>query len=393
MAEPKQSMVDVAAIKVARTRHRKDMGDLQALADNIAELGMLQPILVTEDFRLVFGERRLRAAKLLGQKRIRTEIARGWEDIAGYLRRAEHAENTFHKPFTLEEAIPAGLEVAKIAEKMAKDKQATAGQVGGKKAGRGRPINRGGTKKTTPKPKRDTSARTDHKAAKAAGMSATKFRQAQAVMDAAAEDPENYGDLLEEMNRTQRPAGAYNKCKKRKQAEEISQEPPPLPAGPFRVIVADPPWRYDAREADTSHRGKNPYTDMATADIEAYLPDGIAHKDSILWLWTTNAHMREAFGVVDAWGFKPKTILTWVKDKMGMGDWLRGKTEHCIMAVRGKPTVLLTNQTTALQGKRTEHSKKPDEFYALVDALCPGSKLELFSRTKRKGWHTHGLEA
>ena len=53
--------------------------------------------------------------------------------------------------------------------------------------------------------------------------------------------------------------------------------------------------------------------------------------------------MREAFTALDAWGFTQKTILTWAKDRMGMGDWLRGQTEHCLMAVRGKPIVELTN--------------------------------------------------
>ena len=59
--------------------------------------------------------------------------------------------------------------------------------------------------------------------------------------------------------------------------------------------------------------------------------------------------MRFAFEVLDAWGFELKTILTWVKDRMGTGDWLRGQTEHCILAIRGKPTVTLTDQTTLLQ--------------------------------------------
>jgi hypothetical protein len=66
---------------------------------------------------------------------------------------------------------------------------------------------------------------------------------------------------------------------------------------------------------------------------------------------------------------------------MGTGDWLRGKTEHCILAVRGQPTVTLTNQTTLLDGPVREHSRKPEEFYALVEALCPGSKVELFAHS------------
>jgi N6-adenosine-specific RNA methylase IME4 len=77
---------------------------------------------------------------------------------------------------------------------------------------------------------------------------------------------------------------------------------------------------------------------------------------------------------------------------MGTGDWLRGQTEHCLLAVRGSPTVTLTNQATALHGLVREHSRKPDEFYVMVEALCPGSKLELFARTERPGWAAYGHE-
>ncbi len=58
--------------------------------------------------------------------------------------------------------------------------------------------------------------------------------------------------------------------------------------------------------------------------------------------------MRNAYTMLDVWGFEAQTILTWVKHKMGTGTWLRGQTEHCLLAIRGKPVVHLTNQTTAL---------------------------------------------
>jgi N6-adenosine-specific RNA methylase IME4 len=163
-----------------------------------------------------------------------------------------------------------------------------------------------------------------------------------------------------------------------------------LPAGPFRVIVADPPWEYRNRVDDATHRGACPYRSMSLEEIKVYLPPGLAHQDSVLWLWTTNAHMPCAFEVLRAWGFEHKTILTWVKDRMGLGDWLRGRTEHCLLAVRGRPLVTLTNQTTALDGPLRQHSRKPEEFYALVEALCPGSKVELFARSQRPGWVCHG---
>jgi len=62
------------------------------------------------------------------------------------------------------------------------------------------------------------------------------------------------------------------------------------------------------------------------------------------------------------------------------------------LSARGRPVLQLSNQTTALSGIRREHSRKPEEFYALVDQLCPGSKVELFSRQERQGWQVFGTE-
>jgi N6-adenosine-specific RNA methylase IME4 len=121
--------------------------------------------------------------------------------------------------------------------------------------------------------------------------------------------------------------------------------------------------------------------------------EDLAEEDAILWLWTTNAHLRVAFDVVDAWGFEYKSLLTWVKDRMGTGDWLRGQTEHCLLAVRGAPVFLNGSHTTVIQAARREHSRKPEEFYALVEATCPGSKVELFARQQRSGWQFFGDQA
>ena len=132
---------------------------------------------------------------------------------------------------------------------------------------------------------------------------------------------------------------------------------------------------------------------MSIEEISALPVKPLAHADCVLWLWTTNAHLREAFGIMEAWGFDYKTMLTWAKNKMGTGDWLRGKTEHCLMGLRGKPTICLTNQTTLLCADSGKHSAKPAEFYEMVEALCPGSKLEMFQRTSRDGWTGHGDES
>jgi N6-adenosine-specific RNA methylase IME4 len=103
--------------------------------------------------------------------------------------------------------------------------------------------------------------------------------------------------------------------------------------------------------------------------------------------------MRYAYQLLDAWGLTATpTILTWVKDRMGRGQILRDKTEHCIVATRGRPIFNLTNETTGLRAPRRENSRKPDEFYAMVERLCPAPiYAEMFSRGGRSAiWDCHG---
>jgi len=97
--------------------------------------------------------------------------------------------------------------------------------------------------------------------------------------------------------------------------------------------------------------------------------------------------------ILDAWGFEEKTILTWVKNKMGMGRWLRSKAEFCILAVKGKPLydrAAAGSITNVLEADVRKHSDKPAEFYSIVDKVCVGSKIDMFSRAPRKGWETWG---
>lgn len=206
------------------------------------------------------------------------------------------------------------------------------------------------------------------------------------------EQPEIYAEVRAGKKTIPEAKAAVKQAKKAAVVEQIAKEPEPPPTGPFRVIVIDPPWKYGSRAEDTTHRARNPYPDMEIEAIKALPVSALAHEDCVLWLWTTNAFLREAFECLDAWGFENKTVLTWVKDRMGLGNWLRGQTEHCLMAVKGNPTVTLTNQTTALCAPMREHSRKPDEFYTLVESLCPGSKLEMFARQEREGWACWGAE-
>ena len=75
---------------------------------------------------------------------------------------------------------------------------------------------------------------------------------------------------------------------------------------------------------------------------------------------------------------------------MGIGEWLRGQTEHCMLAARGRPVFLHGDHSTVIEAARREHSRKPEEFFDLVNNTCPGGKVELFGRQRRKGRQVHG---
>ncbi len=199
-------------------------------------------------------------------------------------------------------------------------------------------------------------------------------------------------ELLPQMERGEMTANeAIRTIKNQKREKDIAEQVTEIKANNYKppeklyeVIVIDPPWPYGTKYDANARRAANPYPEMSLDEIKAIkLPSA---NDCILWLWTTHKFMRYSFELLDEWGFRDVAILTWCKSKMGLGVWLRSQSEFCIMAVKGKPKVNLTNQTTVLNAPMREHSRKPDEFYSMVDELCVGYKIDWFSREHRDGW-------
>jgi ParB/RepB/Spo0J family partition protein len=367
----KQHTVPISEIRIGE-RHRRDLGDITGLAASIDEVGLLHPVVIRGDGTLIAGERRLRACQSLGWVQIPVTAV----DLADIVRGELH-ENAARKDFLPSEidAIRRALEPQEKAA--AKERQGARNDI----------------RESFPDVGEQ---RVRDKIGAFAGVSGRTVEKIAAVIDAAAADP-IFRPLVEKMDETGRVNGIYQQLKMARQAASIRNEAPPLPGhGPYRVIVCDPPWPYIKRTNDPSHRGASPYPSMTIDQICAVPVGSIAHGDCVLWLWTTNVHLitGDALKVLNAWGFEPKTMLTWAKSKFGTGDWLRGQTEHSIMAVRGRPTVALTNQTTLLNAEAGAHSAKPRRFYELVESLCPAPRYAtLFHRgSTRPNWDGHGDE-
>ena len=346
-----------------RDRHRKQLGDLTELAESMYRHGLLHPIVITTERRLIAGQRRLEAAKLLGWKRIPVRVV----DIDGAAH-AEADENTIRLDFTPSERVAIAKTIEAAERKAAKDRVRTQRPPG-----------------KSPGDREATTART--RIAKRVGTSYKTLERAREVVTAARDEPDKYGYLVEKMDRSGSVAAAHRELIVKRKSNEIEKNPPQLPTGKYETIVADPPWEYP-----TGSEWSLPYPSMTLNEIKGLDVASLAADDCVLWLWTTNAHLRVAYDVLDAWGFEYKSILTWVKDRMGLGAWLRNKTEHCLLAVRGKPVWRAGSCTTVLTADRRAHSQKPQEFYRMVEQLCPGPKVELFCRDPRPSWAVHGDE-
>jgi len=182
---------------------------------------------------------------------------------------------------------------------------------------------------------------------------------------------------------------AYKNLDIKRKITELKSKIPLIPTinDLFDTIVVDPPWPYEEYE-QSSFRGGVIFPTMTIDEVKNIkIP---AKDDCVLWLWVTNRFMHDALHIIESWGFQQKTILTWAKEQMGVGVWLRGQTEHCILAIKGHPVWDLKGQSTLLNAPNRGHSVKPDEFYTLVESLCPGYKLDYFARKPREGWVTYG---
>jgi N6-adenosine-specific RNA methylase IME4 len=146
----------------------------------------------------------------------------------------------------------------------------------------------------------------------------------------------------------------------------------------FATVYADPPWRYDntaARGAAAKH-----YSTMSI-DALCDLPvSALVAENAHLHLWTTNGLLPDAFRVVEAWGFRYKSCLVWIKPQLGMGNYWRVSHEYLLFGIRGKLPFRDNSQRSWIKSRRRRHSAKPYAVRELVERVSPGPYLELFGR-------------
>ena len=381
-------LLSVRDIKVGK-RYRKDLGDLDALVNSITETGgLLHPIVVTTEHKLIAGQRRLQAYKKLNYKTIPAHIVSIPHTVDSAkpqittIAEGELIENAARKDFTSSEivAISEFIQKTRIGHRPKK-----------------------GTTKQSAIPK----GKTRDIVQDLTGASHDTLAKMKRIVKAATEDPQAYNEILQQVDQGKKNINtAYNQIEVKERNKNI--KPVKMPKGKFNVLEIDPPWQYQNKSIGDNGRGSSvqQYPTLTPKEIlETEVPKikEVIADDAVLFLWITTPLLNEIIqlGILEALGFKYKTMITWHKKipttqfgGHGMGYWMEGQTEHCLVGIKGKIKPFKSDTANFFEAAAEAHSQKPEIIKTIIEtvtAQIPNRKmLECYQRKPRAGWTGYG---
>lgn len=381
---------------IVENRFRKDYGDIEALANSIKEIGLLQPIGIDTANRLVFGERRLKAFQLLGIETIPVRVVSLDSIILG-----EYAENEFRKDFTPSERVAIG--------------EAIEAELGNRQGKRTDLELRENFPEVSEGRNRDI-------AAKASGFGNGKtYEQAKKVVEQGApelveamdtgkvsinaastiatvpieEQQEIIAKGEKEILQAAKQIRESKALERKAQLQELKENAPPLPDGKYECIVIDPPWEMQKIERDIRpNQVAFDYPTMSEEELTHFDIQSIAADNSHLFCWTTHKHLPMALRLIEKWGFRYVCTMVWHKSggfqPIGLPQY---NCEFILYARKGTPSFIETKAfPCCFEAPRREHSRKPEEFYQLIKRVTSQPRIDIFSRETKDGFDSYGNE-
>jgi N6-adenosine-specific RNA methylase IME4 len=171
----------------------------------------------------------------------------------------------------------------------------------------------------------------------------------------------------------------------------------PLTPCSYEMIVCDPSIRFDAySQAGEKKSAQHHYRTMSDDETLALPIRSLAAHNCLLYLWATAPKLPLALKMVEHWGFSYKSVMMWRKTtrhgkvRLGTGFRVRSTGEIVIVATLGNPKQAFVPRTI-FDGLAREHSRKPDEFYAICERVMPQARrADIFARQRRPGWDSFG---
>jgi N6-adenosine-specific RNA methylase IME4 len=170
----------------------------------------------------------------------------------------------------------------------------------------------------------------------------------------------------------------------------------------YKIILSDCPWHYNSRaNHKTRFRGgvHGHYQTMKLKELKALPIADLADENSAIFHWCTFPMLKEGIEVMEAWGFKYKTLgFSWTKLNknngepfFGVGFYAKSNAEVCLLGIKGKMKPVSNKVSSCIISPRREHSRKPDEVYERIEELYGDvPRIELFARNTRPGWDSMG---
>ena len=198
----------------------------------------------------------------------------------------------------------------------------------------------------------------------------------------------------------------------RRYKEDVRTALPRLQTGRYKTLYVDPPWAWMRGGSSAKgtigkltgktcvgSQGATPYQGLSTKELVALGAEvrRIAATNAHLYLWTVNKTVPDTVALLDAWGFRWVTMITWDKGRPGLAKYFKGVTEHCVFGVRGTLPYKFINGKmaqgrTLITERMTDHSRKPAAMREMIERVSYAPYLELFGRRVPKNWDAIGLE-
>jgi len=385
---------------IQEERRPLDEQQVKALAQSIQEVGLLHPITIKPSNVLSAGWHRLAACKSLGWTMIpamvidldelRNELLQIDENLARNVGTAlERIEALARRKVIYEELHPEAKAGTRRATGMNKSLGYDVAEINAATFAQDTAAKTGKT---------DRSIRQDVQIAKLlTGETKETIRDTEVadkkteLLELAKIEPEQQQEVAAKLKtgkaKTVRDA-------KRQIIQEQAKEAPLLPSDKYRIIYADPPWKYSNTMPDNFKEQADHYPLMTVTELCEFPVKNITADNAVLFIWVTSPILEDAFKVIIAWGFKYKASFLWDKIKHNMGHYNSVRHEFLLICVKGsaQPDVKkLFDSVVSIE--RGQHSEKPERFREIIDTLYThGKRIELFARRKVDGWDCHGNE-
>jgi len=347
--------------ELKETEPKREHGDIESLKKSIMEIGLLNPLTINQENKLLAGRRRFQAIKELGWEQVECIMLTSENILFDFKVAIE--ENLRRKPLTDPENAIAISEYDKL------KREIEGSQPQGKHSSLSQNDNDGWSQQKT---------------ADDLGVSHTSVVYAIQIAKAVEEKPE-----LAKLKGTQ----ILREIKLIKQREEIKTLKPI--EGKYRVIYADCPWNYNDKRDGHTTGAEDHYPCMSIEELCNLPIKELSEDNAVLFFWVTSPLLEECFEVINTWGFKYKTSFVWDKVKHNMGHYNSVRHELLLICTKGNCLPDSKKLIDSVQSiERSDiHSEKPEEFRKIIDTLYPvGKRIELFARKQIEGWESWGTD-